>query len=334
MSDGAPPITADAAVVDETLECWTIDLAPKELGRKTAHGALVSVSAQVCTLVLRTGSLALLARLLVKEDFGLVNMATTLTGFLTLFRDAGLSMATVQRSSITKAQTSTLFWLSLGLGGILAVLVAAAAPLLAAFYQQPRLFWVTVALGSTFLLNGAAAQHRALLQRTMRFGTIAIIDTGGIIVSIIVGVTLAWNGCRYWALVAMNIAPLATSLPAVWLLTGWTPTRPEWRSGVKQMVAYGGAITANNIIAYFAYNLDKVLVGRFCGAAALGIYGRAYQLITLPNDTIYNTVGSVIFPALSRVQNDAVSPEIFLSQNIWPLPGRGSAGHHGLCSIW
>ena len=306
MSDGAPPITADAAVADETLECWTIDLAPKELGRKTAHGALVSVSAQVCTLVLRTGSLALLARLLVKEDFGLVNMATTVTGFLTLFRDAGLSMATVQRSSITKAQTSTLFWLSLGLGGILAVLVAAAAPLLAAFYQQPRLFWVTVALGSTFLLNGAGAQHRALLQRTMRFGTIAIIDTGGIIVSIIVGVTLAWNGCRYWALVAMNIAPLATSLPAVWLLTGWTPTRPEWRPGVKQMVAYGGAITANNIIAYFAYNLDKVLVGRFCGAAALGIYGRAYQLITLPNDTIYNTVGSVIFPALSRVQNDAV----------------------------
>ena len=293
------------AVVGETIEVWTEDLAPKELSRKTAHGALVSVGAQVCTLVLRTGSLALLARLLVKEDFGLVNMATTLTGFLTLFRDAGLSMATVQRSSITKAQTSTLFWLSLALGGLLALLVAAAAPLLAAFYQQPRLFWVTVALGTTFLLNGAAAQHRALLQRAMRFGTLAMIDTGGIIFSIMVGIILAWNGYQYWALVAMNIAPLAASLPAVWLLTGWTPTRPEWRSGVKEMVAYGGAITANNIIAYFAYNLDKVLVGRFCGAAALGIYGRAYQLITLPNDTIYNTVGSVIFPALSRVQNDA-----------------------------
>src|SRR5262245_4645179 len=93
--------------------------APKELKRRTAQGAVVSLGAQALSLGLRTGSMMVLARLLLKEDFGLVNMVTALTGFLSLFRDAGLSMATVQRARITNAQASTLFWINLAVGGLL-----------------------------------------------------------------------------------------------------------------------------------------------------------------------------------------------------------------------
>ena len=70
------------------------------------------------------------------------------------------------------------------------------------------------------------------------------------------------------------------------------------------MLAFGGAVTLNNLIIYVAYNADKVLIGRFWGAAALGIYGRAYQLINMPNENLYSTIGVVAFPALSRVQAD------------------------------
>ena len=124
------------------------DPSPKDLKRKTTRGALISTVAQAATLILRTGSMMVLARLLLKEDFGLVNMVTAFTGFLGLFRDAGLSMATVQRASITNAQTSTLFWVNLAVGWLLAGLAVVAAPILAAFYHEPRLFWVTVALGT------------------------------------------------------------------------------------------------------------------------------------------------------------------------------------------
>src|SRR6185503_13170475 len=117
---------------------------------------------QATTFIVRMGSMMILARLLLKEDFGLVNMVTAFTGFLGLFRDAGLSMATVQRASITDAQTSTLFWINLAVGVLLAGLALVAAPILAAFYGEPRLFWITAALGSSFIFNGAAAQHRAL----------------------------------------------------------------------------------------------------------------------------------------------------------------------------
>ena len=72
------------------------------------------------------------------------------------------------------------------------------------------------------------------------------------------------------------------------------------------MLAYGGAVTLNNLIVYVAYNIDKVFIGRFWGAAALGIYGRAYQLINLPTENLNSTIGLVAFPALSRLQNDPV----------------------------
>jgi len=92
------------------------DVAHEDLKRRTAHGAMVSTVAQTATFILRTGSMMILARLLVPRDFGLIGMVTAFTGFLGLFKDAGLSMATVQRTSITQAQTSTLFLINLGVG--------------------------------------------------------------------------------------------------------------------------------------------------------------------------------------------------------------------------
>ena len=102
-------MTAAVKQVEVDGKGWSNDVAPQDLTRKATRGALVSTVGQVGMLVLRTGSLMVLARLLLKEDFGLVNMVTAFTGFLALFRDAGLSMATVQRASITRAQVSTLF---------------------------------------------------------------------------------------------------------------------------------------------------------------------------------------------------------------------------------
>src|SRR5262245_34234867 len=142
-------------MADEAGEPAASGAAPEDLKRRTARGALVSSGAQAGTLVLRTGSLMVLARLLLKEDFGLVNMVTAFTGFFALLRD-GLSMVTIQRVSITGVQMSTVFWINLAVGGVLALLMALGAPILATFYGEPRLIWVTVALGTTLIFNGAA----------------------------------------------------------------------------------------------------------------------------------------------------------------------------------
>ena len=118
-----------------------------------------------------------LARLLSPEDFGLQGMVVVVTGFLALFRDAGLGMATIQRLEVTHEQTSTLFWINVAVGAILATLCAALAPLVVAFYHEPRLYWVAVVSGADVSYSTAWQPSTArLLQRGMRFVTQAKID--------------------------------------------------------------------------------------------------------------------------------------------------------------
>jgi O-antigen/teichoic acid export membrane protein len=278
--------------------------APQDLKRKTARGAFASTCGQGANLVIRIGAMVVLARLLTPEDFGLVAMATACTGFLALFQDVGLSMATVQRQLITRAQTSTLFWINLSVGAILTALCAAVSPFLVAFYHEPRLIWVTVMTGVCFVLGGAAAQHRAVLMRELRFGTLAGIDIFSLVVSVALAIGMAAAGKGYWALVAMTICGSIVSAACAWIAGGWIPGPPQRGAGVRSMVKYGGTLTLNSLIVYIAYNADKVLLGRFWGAELLGIYGRAYQLINLPTQNLNSTIGVVAFPALSRLQND------------------------------
>src|ERR1700677_234395 len=180
------------------------------LKEKTIRGGFARMCAQAANFLLRIGSLMILARLLDPKDFGLLSMVTAFTGVLGLFRDFGLSSATVQRASITEAQISTLFWINILVGAMLALLTAVSAPVLATFYHEPRLVGVTLALAAGFLFNAAGVQHSALLQREMRFTALAVINIVALILGSAVAILGAKAGYGYWALVAMNIvSPLA-----------------------------------------------------------------------------------------------------------------------------
>lgn len=276
----------------------------KDLKQRTIRGGLTRLCAQAANFVLRLGSLMVLARLLGPKDFGLVGMVTAFTGVLTLFRDFGLSAAAIQRSTVTEEQLSTLFWINILVGALLALVAIAMAPFIAAFYHEPRLVMVTVVLATGFLFNAIGVQHGALLQRQMRFTDLAVINT----VSLIIGTAIAIGGAKagygYWALVAMTVAlPIATTI-GCWLTARWVPGMPRRRTGIRSMMRFGGALTLNGLIIYIASNFEKVLLGRFWGVDALGIYGRAYQLANIPTENLNSAAGEVAFSALSRLQDE------------------------------
>jgi O-antigen/teichoic acid export membrane protein len=222
-----------------------------------------------------------------------------------LFRDFGLSTASVQRTTVTDDQVSSLFWINLIVGGMLAAACAGIAPLLVRFYEEPRLREITFSLAAGFLLNGAAVQHRALLQRRMRFGSLAVIDTVALVIAIASAISMAIAGLGYWSVVVMTVIPQAIGAVGVWIAAGWVPGRPKRHSGVAPLLKFGGTLTLNSLVVHLAYNTDKILLGRFWGADALGIYSRAYQLINLPVDGLNSAISQVALPALARVQNDA-----------------------------
>ena len=275
-----------------------------DLKAKAVRGGFAKLCGQVANFALRIASVAILARLLDPEDFGLVAMATVVTGVYGLFSTAGLSSATVQQATITDEQISTLFWINLAVGILLALLSAASASALVAFYHEPRLYWVTIAIGFGFVLNGAGVQHSALLERQLRYVALTVIDLVSQIGGIVVALWMALAGLGYWALVAAAIVSPAISTVCVWLTTAWIPGAPRWGRDTLPMLRFGGTITLNSLIVYVAYNFDKILLGRFWGAEALGIYGRAYQLVTIPTSNLNSAVGGVSFSALSRLQHD------------------------------
>jgi PST family polysaccharide transporter len=276
----------------------------QNLKEKTIRGGAARLASQVASLALRTGAIVVLARLLDPEDFGLVGMVTAFTGVLTWFRDFGLSAAAVQRVDITADQHSTLFWINVLFGALLALVTLAAAPAIAGFYHEPRLFWVTAVLGTAFLFNAVGIQHSAMLQRQMRFTAMAVISMVSLMAGAATAIAGAAIGYGHWALVASSVVnPLVASI-GFWMATGWVPGAPRRRAGIRSMMHFGGTLTLNGIVAYVGFNADKVMIGRFLGVDALGVYGRGFQLVNMPIDNLNSAVGEVAFSALSRVQND------------------------------
>ena len=278
----------------------------KNLKELTIRGGVARMGAQAANILIRGGSLMILARLLSPKDFGLVGMVTAFTGILLLLRDFGLSSAAIQRATVTEEQISTLFWVNLLVGTLLALFTSSMAPLVAALYHEPRLLAVTLALAAGFVFNAAGVQHSALLQRQMRFTAMAVITVISLLVSNSIAIVGARAGYGYWALVAMTVSfPLAVTIGA-WVCTGWMPGPPRRGTGVGSMMRFGGIISLNSLVSYSAYNADKVLIGRFWGSGVLGLYGRAYQLTNIPTENLNAAVGEVAFAALSRVQDDPV----------------------------
>jgi O-antigen/teichoic acid export membrane protein len=276
----------------------------KDLKEKTIRGGVSRLLAQIANFAIRLVSLVILARLLSPKDFGLVGMVTAFTGVLILLRDFGLSAAAIHRPHITEEQLSTLFWINLFVGILLGLLTLAMSPAIAIFYHEPRLVKVSAVLALAFVFNAAGLQHGVILQREMRFTALAVISTIGLLLGTAIAIVGAKVGYGYWALVAMAITVPAASTVGFWIATRWIPGRPRRGVGMRSMMQFGGTITVNTVLLYMANNLDKVLLGRFWGEEALGLYGRAFQLVNIPTDNLNSAAGEVAFAALSRVQND------------------------------
>lgn len=277
-----------------------------DLGRHAARGGAVTVFSQGIKFFMGMAATVILARLLTPQDYGLIGMAAVIVGFVSMFKDMGLSAATIQKEEITGEQVSTLFWINVGLSAAVMLLTVALAPAVAWFYHESRLVWITVGYAAGFLSGGLTVQHEALLRRQMRFTALAALEIISLVVGILVAVGLAWRGAGYWALVCNQLVQGTTYAAGVWIVCGWRPGRPVRSSGVRQLLAFGGNLTGFQIVNYFARNLDNMLIGKFWGSQQLGLYAKAYQLLLLPIEQINTPIAAVAVPTLSRL-ND--SPE-------------------------
>ena len=275
-----------------------------DLKDRSVRGGIATVLGQVISFVIQIVSTTVLARLLVPDDFGLIAMVTAVTGFAVLFKDLGLSMATIQKTDITHEQISTLFWINLVFSCLVAVMLVMVAPVIAWFYGEPQLIHITFAFSLVFLLGGLTVQHQALLQRQMRFKALAVIQIISLTIGVTVAIFSAILGAGYWSLVIKQVISSFFITFGTWVFSGWRPGRPVRYAGVRRMLFFGGSLTCSGILNFMARNADKILIGKVKGSGPVGLYSKAYDLMMLPIMQINAPIIAVVIPTLSRLQDE------------------------------
>jgi O-antigen/teichoic acid export membrane protein len=276
----------------------------RDLRSSSVRAALSSGTVAMFEFALRIGSTAVLARLISPEHFGLVIMVSAVTGLVDQFKDLGLSMATVQRASISHKESTNLFWVNVGTSALLAVLVCAASPLIAAFYSEPRLIPITCAMSATFVSGGMMNQHQALLTRQMRLGQTALVRLFSSVLSTAVAIILAWNGAGYWALACREIVRSGLLTAGMWWCFPWVPSLPQRDTSIREILRAGVHFSGANFFGACAGCADRFILGRNLGAEAVAVYRQAAMFLMVPMDQVLSPLFQVSTPGMSMLQSE------------------------------
>ncbi|WEN15366.1 lipopolysaccharide biosynthesis protein [Rhodanobacter sp. AS-Z3] len=243
-------------------------------------------------------------RILKPSDYGLMAIAEVLIGFAALFQELGLYSAMVQKRDLTERQVEQAFGFLIIANTGIYVLLFAMAPLLAAFFDDPRLTNIVRVLGIQFPLASIGVVQDAMLSRSMRFKQKSLATLAITLVNGITTLGFALAGAGVWALVYGSLAgslirPVALSLAA----RHWC--RPRFsRAGMAEMLNFGGFITASGFIWYVYSQSDVFIIGKVLGKEILGFYSIAMQLASLPLQKIGETLNQVGLAAYSSIQHD------------------------------
>lgn len=245
-----------------------------------------------------------LARLLTPRDFGLIAMIVVLTGFASLFLEAGFGPALIHRQDAAERHFSSVFWANLSLGAALTLLVAAGAPAIARFYGEPLLVPLTRVVSVIFLFNALGVVPDALFRKRLDFRAIARVEIVSLLVPGTAAVIMALTGFGVWSLAVRVVGTAGLRTVLLWTASDW---RPRWRldrAAVGELMGFGASQLGSRSLAYWARHADDLLIGKVLGSTPLGIYDKAYQIMLFPLDNITWVVAEVMFPSLALVQED------------------------------
>lgn len=246
-----------------------------------------------------------LANLLTPEDFGLVGLATVWTAFLAAFAESGFGAALIQRRTIDARHASTTFAINLGVGAVLSLAGVLLSWPAATFTGDPRLQPVVAALSAGFLIRAFGLTHVALAQRDLRFRVLAVRDLSANAVGGALGIALALRGAGVWSLVAMSLVSALVGSALLWYITAWRPALSDVSlAAVRDLWRFSANILGFNLFKALAQNVDRLVIGRLLGTAAVGYYTLAVRLVLQPIGVVVGALGVYLFPRVARVQHD------------------------------
>ena len=278
--------------------------APRGLTQRAIGGMFWTFSGTGVQVGVQILAIMALGRLLTPEEFGLMGAATVIIGCSQIVSQVGVGPAIIQRRELEPVHIRVAVTLSGVLGLLLGALVYFGAAEIAAFYRMPELEPVLRAISFLFPMDGLNTVAKAILTRELRFRLYIALDVLAYVLGYaLVGVVLAWLGYGVWALVWANLMQLGVRLVAMYIATRHS-LRPSvnWRAA-RDLLRFGFGHSMAQIGTLLSQQGDNLVVGRWLGAEALGVYGRAYNLMVMPAQAFGRIINRVLFPVMSQVQD-------------------------------
>ncbi|MGZ4881971.1 MAG: oligosaccharide flippase family protein, partial [Halobacteriota archaeon] len=213
------------------------------LKTRTIRGIGWSATSQIARLLMQILISAILARLLTPSEFGLIAMITVFSSFVAVFSSFGLVGAIIQKKDVSDEALSSIFWLGVGLGALLTIALAASAPLIAAFYSEPRLTLLVVFISTTFFISSFGTVQSALLTKSMNFKALAVISVCAIGISGLIAVFLAFSGYGVWSLAWNVVLSTLITVLFTWIYARWVPRFLLELPHVKGLLGFGANLT-------------------------------------------------------------------------------------------
>ncbi|CAK4070477.1 MOP flippase family protein [Vibrio sp. 16] len=277
------------------------------LKSKATHGVKWTSASMLVTTILQFSQLAILARFLTPEQFGLMALVTVVIGFSQAFVDMGMSNAIIHKQTNCQLHLSTLFWLTLLAGICITGLVFLSAPLVANFYESPELKPLIQLVSLAFVISALGNQHKVLFQKELQFKVIAIVELCSVCCAFIVAISMAALNFGVYALVFANITMTLVSSMLFFILGARSIYVPKFHFRwyeARGYVGFGAYQMGERTINYFSANVDKILIGKFLGVHSVGLYNVAWQLIIFPLSKLNPVINKVALPVYGKIQKN------------------------------
>ena len=256
----------------------------------------------------------ILARLLGPNAFGQVALLTVFANLSLTFIESGLSTALVQSKETDDRDYSTVFYITLALSLVIIVIWQLFAPMMAGFYESPEMVAPLRFYAFSLILSAFNSIQTARMQREMRFKEMMYCNLSATVVSGLIGTALAFMGFGLWSLVIYFFAQIAMSSIAMLFVLRWLPHSPFSMDSAKRLYGFGIKMLAAGIITTLYNDIRPLIIGKRFSTASLGYYERGQRFSSTISLNLDAAVQSVMFPVLSRSQEDKVQFSAMLSK--------------------
>jgi len=243
-------------------------------------------------------------RLLTPADYGLLAMATVFVEFFGMMAQFGVGTALVQAAEIDERKLRQMFGFAIVVNVGLFAAMYFGAPLIAVFFEEPRLVEIVRVLAVPFLVGIFAMIPEVQLSRKLDYKTLSLIGLTSAIAASLTTLVLALMGAGVWSLVWGSLVAAGWSTVSLNLVSPFFKLPEFSYRGTRALMLFGGNVTITRILWFWYSQADIIIAGKLFGKDLLGTYSVSMHLATLPATKLSTIINQVSFPAFARIQHD------------------------------